>query len=447
MRKLQWLTVIAPTLVIAVYVFVGRHGFDRIYDFPAGSFLVVAAGALAAYLFSTAVFRYIGRLQTNLRERHRALSALYAVAAHTASSLDPQQVLDVALQQIMDVMDVESEGIFLADENGGRLQLRAYRSAVPREGLPTCLAGDDCACAQAVATRSPVVLDGPAPRCQSVAGDSPQPKHCISTPIVASDRALGALFVVFGATSALGSQTIDTLVAIGRQIGTALENARLHEATESMAVLQERNRVALELHDGLAQVLGYISVKSEAVQRLSAAGEHHKAQAELSDLRLAAAEAFRDVREAILDLRTSIGPNRSFFDTLREYVRRFNSQNNIPVYLALPDSEEPTFGPTSEVQVLRIIQEALNNVRKHAPGSRVSVSFTTLDDQVRIVVEDDGPGFDLAAVPKGKHLGLQSMEERARSIGGSFQIEANLGKGTKVIVIIPREGQDARTAA
>jgi len=278
-------------------------------------------------------------------------------------------------------------------------------------------------------------------------GETTGSRQCISVPIVSGNQALGAMFVILRGPLPVEGRTVDMMVAIGQQVGAALETARGHEATETVAVLQERNRVALELHDGLAQVLGGIVLKAQIVQGLLSRGELMVAQAELGDLRAAAAEAFREVREAILDLRTTIGPNRSFFDTVREYVRRFSSQNRLPVQLNLPEDNLFPFGAAAQVQVLRILQEALNNVRKHAPDSQVVVTFVPDSAGMRMIVEDDGPGFDPSKVVKGKHLGLESMAERAKSIGADFQLETTLGEGTRVIITLPRESQYVGQAA
>lgn len=447
MRKLQWLTVVIPALTIVAYIVAARPFFDRIQQLPAGSFIIVGLGVAGAYLFSNAVFNHVSRLQRALEERNKALSALYAIAAKTASSLHPYQVLELAVDEAMAVLRADAVGIYLVDENGGAPRLEVYRSA-RGDPLPRGMSEVAwCGCTDVVRRREPVMLNVQDSLCHPLVDDATGSPQCISVPIISGDRALGAMFVILHEPLPVGSQTVDMMVAIGQQVGTALETARLHEATETVAVLRERNRVALELHDGLAQVLGGIALKSQVVQGLLSRGDLVMAQAELGDLRAAATEAFRDVREAILDLRTTIGPNRGFFDTLGEYVRRFSSQNRLPVQLNLPEDNLFPFGAAAQVQVLRILQEALNNVRKYAPNSQVVITFVSDSTGMRMIVEDDGPGFDPSKVEKEKHLGLESMAERAKSIGADFQLETAKGKGTRVTVTLPKESHYVGQAA
>ncbi len=145
------------------------------------------------------------------------------------------------------------------------------------------------------------------------------------------------------------------------------------------------------------------------------------------------------MREAILGLRTSISPSVGLVHTLQEYLRHFSQQSGIPVRLVIDDQARLELQPSAEIQLLRIIQEALANVRKHARASLGWVRIRIRGERATIVVEDDGQGFDLAQVGEGEglHFGLQTMKERAEGVGGRLRVVSQPGHGTRVVVRLP----------
>ncbi|MDF1515848.1 MAG: histidine kinase, partial [Anaerolineae bacterium] len=155
------------------------------------------------------------------------------------------------------------------------------------------------------------------------------------------------------------------LSAIGQQIGVAIENARLTEQAQSVAAIEERERLGRELHDGLAQVLGYLYLKSHSIAQMLKNDQVEAAQVELAEMEEVARETQREVREAILGLRTTITPERGILTTLTEYTRRFSQQSGITTRIFTSEDAVVDFEPFVEIQLLRIVQEALTNTRKH----------------------------------------------------------------------------------
>ena len=225
--------------------------------------------------------------------------------------------------------------------------------------------------------------------------------------------------------------------------------ATLIEQQRTLATFEERERMGRELHDGLGQVLGYVNVQAQATQTLLAEGKTQAAQTNLGDLARAAQEAYAGIRSHILGLRTAGPSGPDFSTTVRDYVHQFGQQYGIATSLSLPD-EMPVslFAPGVEEQVLRIVQEALTNVRKHAHAARAEVVFSLAGDQVQILITDDGVGFapDLS---DGAHFGLDIMRERAEQTGGRLEIRSAPGQGTRVLATLPRflptgaEGEEA----
>lgn len=218
--------------------------------------------------------------------------------------------------------------------------------------------------------------------------------------------------------------------------------AQLREQQRTLGVLQERERLAHELHDGLGQALAAAHLQASSARLLLARGEVDQVDECLAVLADATLQAEADVREYLLAAKTPISAERPFFPTLREYLRRFTWQYGLPVELEVPaQTEAQGLPPAVELQLLRIIQEALSNVRKHARAHCAQVMFTPAGGQARVAIVDDGCGFDpAAAAARGERYGLQSMRERAEAAGGSLRVISSPGQGTRVEVEVPMRG-------
>jgi PAS domain S-box-containing protein len=218
--------------------------------------------------------------------------------------------------------------------------------------------------------------------------------------------------------------------------------ARLVEQQRALATLDERERLARELHDTIGQLLGYVGFQVDAVSKLVLDGESDVAMAQLGRLGEMVRAAHADVREQILDLHTAPAPEQPFFVVIGQYLDGFTHNYNIQTRLLVEDpfGAEP-FSPDARMQVLRILQEALSNARKHGRARRVEVSFGWEDQQVRMVVQDDGAGFDSSrsmAENEG-HFGLRFMRERAEALGGRLEVTSEPDQGTRVVVWAPRQ--------
>lgn len=211
---------------------------------------------------------------------------------------------------------------------------------------------------------------------------------------------------------------------------------------QSLVILEERERIAREMHDGMGQVLGYVNTKAQAVRRFLSSNNPEKAQTHLMQLEEAAREVYADVREAILGLRTTVISEKGLVPTLEEYLHSFDSQSGIQTELIIDNQDTlDHFPPHIEVQLIRIIQEALTNIRKHAIVNQAQVRFEQVEGQTRVIIEDMGRGFNTAQTQRGDwpRFGLQTMRERAESVGGSLEIKSSPNQGTRILVSIPIE--------
>lgn len=215
----------------------------------------------------------------------------------------------------------------------------------------------------------------------------------------------------------------------------------LMEKQRVYATLQERERLAHELHDSIGQVLGYISLQAQAARKWAADGNIGKTLPILSQLAEIAQEAHADVRESIFSLRTDMIHDWEFLQSLRKYLDHYQASYGIGTELLLPEALE-TFdlNPEAGVHVMRVIQEAMTNARRHGGARHVTVEFAPGNGRVFIRISDDGSGFDPAEMDpeagkhSGKHFGLMFMRERMAQIGGAVTIESRPGSGTAILL-------------
>jgi two-component system sensor histidine kinase DegS len=204
---------------------------------------------------------------------------------------------------------------------------------------------------------------------------------------------------------------------------------------------EERRRLAREIHDGPAQVLANATFELEYCQRLIER-DPARLPAEMEKLKADLREGLAEVRYFIFDLRPGPLAELGLAATLQRYAENFQQRSGIEVSLDL-DYENVRLSPTKEVAVFRVVQEALQNVRKHSQGRRVCVTLQSGAEGMYVAVEDDGVGFDRNARTEagGRHFGLSSMEERARLIRAELRVTSAPGRGTKVELRVPPEGR------
>jgi PAS domain S-box-containing protein len=241
-----------------------------------------------------------------------------------------------------------------------------------------------------------------------------------------------------------GSDEIIGLTLSSRDI---TERKQIQVQEQQLAALEERERIGRELHDDLGQVMGYVNVQTQAALTRLEQGEVAQVKAVLSQLAQVAQQAHYDVRQYILGIRTTAAqPPPDFFAALEGYLDMLREHYGLETQVSWPeDVVDSPFAPEVETQLLRIIQEALTNVRKHAGVDTARLLFTLHTDEVQVIIEDDGHGFDptsslqppTSSLQPPTHFGLSIMRERAESVGGGLEVRSALGEGTCVIVRVP----------
>ena len=207
-----------------------------------------------------------------------------------------------------------------------------------------------------------------------------------------------------------------------------------------IAIQNERERMARELHDSLGQVLSYAGLQVETAAQLASEGRGEAAATHLERLGGVIREAHADLREDILNLHSTASLDRPFFSDVSQYLDGYTRSYGIRTLLEVdPGLGEGTFPPEMKLQLLRILQEALSNARKHGRAHQVSVGFAAENDRMSMSVLDDGCGFEPQAGARsdGAHYGLDFMRSRAAELGGSLHVASEPGCGTRMTVQVP----------
>ncbi|HNS51552.1 MAG TPA: histidine kinase N-terminal 7TM domain-containing protein [Anaerolineae bacterium] len=236
----------------------------------------------------------------------------------------------------------------------------------------------------------------------------------------------------------------------GLDVGSVL---LLHDVTEqhraraqilsqqrALAMLQERERLARELHDSTGQVIGYVSLQAQAIAKWVREGDTARAEDQLTRMAALAQEAHAELRGSILSLRTEEPESWSLRAALEQYLAAYQEHYGIRAELHLPpDLALQELAPEVGAQLVRVIQEALTNARKHSGARNVQVIFAGKGMPASVVVADDGCGFNLNALPAGgqDHFGLAFMQERMARVGGSLRVDTAPGAGTRVVLELP----------
>jgi two-component system nitrate/nitrite sensor histidine kinase NarX len=404
-----------------------------------------------------AVRRELIQRTGDLRLQADRLTALHDLAQKLGSPLRMEQVLMQGAERVKTVLGVDAAHIHLIGDEGQTLKLEtAVGAPVSFLAEEAQLGVGECVCGLAASSAQPIVVTDLQSDARATRVACKRHGYCsvASVPLRSRDRALGILTVNSRARREFSQADLEMLTTLGNQLGAAIENAQLYTdmerrvqelagQVEHLVIVQERERISREIHDGLAQALALLNMRVSVAQSLLAAGQTEQARKELDDAAQVIDAANRDVREAITALRLTAPKGLEFVPTLKEYVLDFGLRNNISTdFVAMDGARAVVIQPMAEVQLMRIIQEALTNVRKHAHAQHARVSLGRRGARLVVSIEDDGQGFDMDAVltkQNKKNFGLTTMQERAEGIGGLLDVQTQIGGGTRISVSVPCE--------
>ena len=266
----------------------------------------------------------------------------------------------------------------------------------------------------------------------------PDMRSFLGVPIAARDQVIGAFYLtekLNGRRFGDGDRELIELLAAHAAI--AITNARLYERSRELSILSERNRLALELHDVVSQKLFSLNLAADTAQTLL---ERDPAQAasQLQRVRQLTRESLAELRALIMGLRPADLTRDGLTGALAKEIEMLRQVHAIEIELDVDPTQPPEIDSDRDAAVLRIAQEALHNAVRHAAAGRVTVSLSACDGEPTLTIADDGVGFDpLDPALRSRRLGLTSMEERARELGGRLTVRSSAGAGTTVTLTLP----------
>ncbi len=443
LNQLRWISTVLPAIFM-VLVAMGSAVPDHygLLTHAEEHALVAAVMVASVVPFWWIVFRVVGSTQDRLARQNQELATLHQAAIHRTEALSALHQAGLALTSELSLQSVLHNVVDLSRElTYARYGALAVRGAGDEAAyfVTSGLDLDEAARIGAPTTGRDLLCLKPAD-CGSAGPD----RDCLLVPIVLKGCAIGNLYLA--AIGPCFADDADLLRMFALQAAIAIENAQLYEQLQRATIVRERERVAHEMHDGLAQVLGYVNTKAQAVGELLHAGRYETAAAQVQELASAAQGLHDEVRQAILDLRDAAGLERGLIPVLKDYLEQFEERSGVAVHLeVLAACATVTCGLTTDMHVLRIIQEALTNVRKHAHASEAWVRFAEGPDAIIVTITDYGRGFEPDRDGAGsRSFGLRTMEERAAAIGASFAVDTAPGCGTRISLRLPSSSTGRR---
>lgn len=379
-----------------------------------------------------------------LRRRNRELATLKEIAETLNKSADLRQTLASTLPLVVELLNLHTGWLFLLDERAAFF-VAALHDLPPALTYPGAAWEDECTCqrlARSGDLRS-VAQVVECSRLRGAAGDRHGLAYHASVPLVEGERLLGVMNVATELWDLFTPADLQILTAVGYQLATAIKRTQLAEQATHIALVEERNRLAREVHDTLAQELAGIALQLEAADALLDSAPD-RARGRIRQALEQARESLAEARRSVLDLRAGPLERQDLASALKALVRRFAEETGIAATaeVALASGRLPA---RSEEALYRIAQEALTNVRRHARATEVRLDLQIAGAQVRLTVADNGAGFAAdraearASDPeRAAHgFGLIGMQERAHLLAGAMRIRSCPGEGTQVEVSIP----------
>jgi signal transduction histidine kinase len=396
---------------------------------------------------NAAVAIHNARLYEELRERDQALTRrnqdlalLNSIAEALTSSLKLDEILHKTLSLVMDYMEVESGEIFLLEEDKQTLRLVLHRGQAAEafwtrnrfsvgEGLVGLVAQNS----------EPIVS-------HDLANDMRYLRDAVVKagfrqmacfPLTSSGNLVGVLSAVTRSATPLDDHDIQVITAIGSWAGLAIENARLHNDARRLAVLEERDRIGMDLHDGIIQSIYGVGLVLEHA-RLLAVEDPLKSQERIQQAIDSLNYTIRDIRSYILDLRPRQFGNENLLDALKRLAVEFRANTLADATLAGNPDDLTEMTPAQALVLFHICQEALANAAKHAHAKKVEIHVWSSPERYMLEIRDNGRGFDMTKMSMTLGHGLSNMHTRAHHVGGDVEICSVVDDGTSIMAWVPR---------
>lgn len=380
----------------------------------------------------------LSRQEKYIAEKKRHLGVLYEVASCINRADSLEDLLNRFLLTLKEVVNAEAATVRLLDKDDKMRLVASIGLTDEAVALEDYLPSPNCLCGRA-ATDSEIKVRSDISQCHRLLGQelcqSKTAVEMLAIPLQYRERILGVynLFIPVGRYER--NEDDELLISIGQHLGMAIEKASSDEDTRTLSIMEERTRMAHELHDSLAQTLASLRFKVRLFDDSLNRGDESVIWQELEGLENTIDEAYGELRSLITHFRAPID-GKGVVRAVERLTERFRQDTGMEVFF-YHNWRLKDLSRESELEVIRIVQESLTNVRKHSQASTVRIlMYASEEGRCSILVEDDGVGLpDPLPEPNpttGEHIGLRIMQERAERIGGEIHFESEPGEGTLI---------------
>lgn len=377
-------------------------------------------------------------LHDHVEQRTKELAEAFEFSTEIVAQLD----LDILLQSVTDrsrkLMRANEASLCLSREDGRVLELVASQgSNLPTDGLYQSV--ERGIALQVIGEGKTIARQGNI--CDACAFMRGYPfGNCLAAPLKIGSTILGALCVVRDEEFPFSAEETQAMTLLANTAAIAITNARLVEQeriqTHQSAVLTERQRLAAELHDNLAQTLSFLRFRVEHISNLVPSNSE-QVSTELLGIQNTLNTVYDQVRDVIIGITPKPIETESLTDQLAGYMSDFQRLTAVPVEFTMESPQDWQLNAVEQVQFFYIIRESLTNIRRHARAKKVAISLARINGNICCEISDDGCGFDLRRELNVDQLGLKIMHTRAERVGGYLEIQSAPGQGTKVILTMP----------
>jgi signal transduction histidine kinase len=420
----------------------GPHPFS--WWILGGVGVAVLAGALVSFLGIRRLRRRLNHMEADLEERsaqveqqHKELASLYRADDELRRHLHLDEVLQSLVNTAVELLHADKGSLMIWDEKKEKLNARASYGFNPETVARMSFAPGQGVAGRVAMYGEPAIIEDTNlnGRATPFIVEAENLRAFMQVPIRVAGEVFGVFSADFLQPHHFTEEEKRLLMAFAQRAGLAIETARLYEREAQIAVMQERNHLARDLHDSVTQSLYGVSLYAEVATQLLKSGELEKAGRNLQELKAMSLDALAEMRLLIYELRPSVFAAEGLVAAIQARLDavegRVGLETNFVIEgdISLPKKIEEGF--------YRIVQEALNNVLKHSHARAVTVTLTQQENLICLDVVDDGVGFDPVKACEAGCLGLHGMKERAQELGAEFEIVSRLGGGAKVIVRRP----------
>jgi len=421
------------------YIYLGNGSKDHNFTEDDRLIMEMFSGNAAAAITNARLYKSLIQRDRILTRRNEDLALLDELASTLATSTDISQIIENGLTQLMDYLRLEAGEIYLRQHDSKTLVLKVHKGKSSNHlWKRTQYVLGEGIIGSTAKSGSPVLLNLDNENCEELAEDVQDlGVHQVAVvPLKGRRSGMGALIVAISNPQPLDELEVQFLQAIGSWMATAIENVRLHNQDRRLAVLEERERIGMDLHDGIIQSIYAVGLTLEHARLLMSENPEQsrkRIEQAIKDLNA----TIRDIRAYILDLRPRQLHNEDLMSGISRLVAEFKANTLLDVNLKGPNEDISHLPKNQAISLFHICQEALANIAKHAHAKKVDVNVWTTNDRLLLEIRDDGVGFSSEKTKVNIGHGLSNMETRVLNAGGEVDISSEPGKGTTIFAWVP----------